>query len=131
MLVDPAERRFDDLATARAAIAALYPTWAEGDASAKAEGLTQFDEPAVRAILTQNGDWDGGLAGLADPSARDVAAHLIRGDPAAGGYVPDAAVPAFVARLGQENVTTIAGAAHSPHRMRPAETTDAILRALA
>ena len=131
MLVDPAERRYDDVATATAAVRALNPTWSDGDLLAKAEGLTQFDEPAVRSILTENGDWDGGLSALADPVARDVVIRLIRGDPAAGGYVPDAALPAFIGRLGADAVTTIAGGPHSPHRLRPVETTDALLAALA
>src|SRR5437879_1446897 len=61
MLDDPVERRYDDLDEARTAVGALYPTWPFGDVIAKAEGLTQFDEAAVRAILLENGDWDGGL----------------------------------------------------------------------
>jgi pimeloyl-ACP methyl ester carboxylesterase len=131
MLEDPAERRYDDLETALTSVGSLNQTWAYGDVFAKAEALTQADEPAVRAILTENGDWDGGLGGLSDPGARDVPTRLIRGDPAAGGLVPDAALPAFVARLGEEQVTTIAGGPHSPHRTKPEETTRALLRALA
>jgi pimeloyl-ACP methyl ester carboxylesterase len=130
MLQDPVEQKYVDLGTALGAVGRLYPTWTYGDVLAKAEGLTQFDEPAVRAILTENGDWDGGLAALADPAALDVPTRLIRGDPAAGGYVPDAALPAFVARLGAEHVTTIAGGLHSPYRTRPEETTLALLKAL-
>ena len=130
MLVDPAERHYDDVAEATAAVGALHPTWTYGDVLAKAEGLTQFDEPAVVAVLTENGDWDGGLGALAHPAARDVRIHLIRGDPAAGGLVPDAAVPAFIARLGEDHVTTIAGAPHSPQRTHPEATAQAILRAL-
>jgi hypothetical protein len=123
MLDDPIERHYDDLDEALVAIGRLHPTWSYGDVVAKAEALSQFDEPAVRAVLTENGDWDGGLAALADPAARDVATRLIRGDPAAGGYIPDAAVPALEARLGAENITTITGAPHSPHRTHPIETT--------
>jgi pimeloyl-ACP methyl ester carboxylesterase len=130
MLLDPAEHRFDDLATALAAVRSLYPEWSEGDQLAKAEGLTQFDEPAVRAILTENGDWDGGLSSLADPAARDVPTWLIRGESACGGLVPDEAVPAFAARLGAEYVTTIAGAPHSPHRTHPANWLEAVLSAI-
>ena len=90
MLEDPVERAYDDLDEAVATVGRLNPTWPHGDVVAKAEGLTQFDEAAVRAILTENGDWDGGLGALADPAARDVPVRLIRGDPASGGYVPDA-----------------------------------------
>ena len=97
---------------------------------AKASRLTQFDEAAVRAVLTENGDWDGGLASLADPAARSVAIRLLRGDPATGGMIPDAAVPAFIARLGESNVTTIHNGPHSPQRTHPVETTAALLKAL-
>lgn len=130
MLNDPTERRYDDVGEAIGVVGRLHPTWGYGDVLAKAEGLTQFDEPAVRAILTENGDWDGGLSALADPAARDVPVRLIRGDPAAGALVPDAALPAFAARIGEENVTTIRDAPHSPQRTHPVETTEALLSAL-
>jgi pimeloyl-ACP methyl ester carboxylesterase len=128
---DPSERRYDDLAEAVAAVGSQNPTWGHGDVLAKAEALTQVDEPAVRAVLTRNGDWDAGLAALADPAAREVPIRLIRGDPATGGMVPDAVVSAFVARLGAGNVATIAGGPHSPQRTHPVETTKALLAALA
>ena len=130
LLEDPTERRYDDLDEAMTAIGALNPTWGYGDVVAKAEGLTQFDVPGVLSVLTENGDWDGGLASLTDPAARDVPTHLIRGDPAAGGMFADAAVPAFAALIGAERITTLAHAPHSPQRTQPAETTEAILRAL-
>src|SRR4029453_19219777 len=108
----------------------LSPRGSYGGGRAKAEALTQFDEPAVRAILTENGDWDAGLAALADPAARDVAFRVIRGDPAAGGMIPDALWPGFIARLGAEHVATIRGGPHSPQRTHVAETTRALLDAL-
>ena len=64
-------------------------------------------------------------------AAAGVPMRLIRGDPAAGSYVPDAAIPAFEAAVGERNVLTIPGAAHAPQRLHPAETTAAILDALA
>ena len=130
MLEDPVERAYDDLDEAVATIGRLYPTWAYGDVIAKAEGLTQFDEAAVRDILTRNGDWDGGLGALADPAAQELPVWLIRGDPLFGGYVPDALLPDFAARLGPERVVTIAGAPHSPHRTQPEALVAAVLRAL-
>ena len=130
MLADPTERRYDDVDEAIAVVGRLNPTYGYGDVVAKAEALTQFDEPAVRAILTENGDFDGGLAGLADPAAQAVPVTLIRGDPATGGLIPDAALPAFVARLGEENVTTIPNSPHSPQRTHPTDTVAAILAAL-
>jgi pimeloyl-ACP methyl ester carboxylesterase len=130
MLQDPVERHYDDLDEAVRVIGQANPTWSYGDVVAKAEGLTQFEDAAARSVLSDNGDWDGGLADLADPAARNVPVRLIRGDPERGGYIPESALPGFVARLGAEHIATIAGAPHSPHRTHPAETTLAILRAL-
>jgi pimeloyl-ACP methyl ester carboxylesterase len=92
--------------------------------------LTQFDEGAVRAVLLENGDWDGGLSALAVPEAADARVRLVRGEVARGGLVPDAAAEAFAARIGPENVLTIAGGSHSPMRTRPEATTLALMRAL-
>ena len=130
MLDDPIERAYDDLAEAMAAVGGLYPTWPYGDVFAKADGLTRFDVAAVRAILLENGDWDGGLAALADPAARAVPTWLIRGEPAFGGLIPDAAATRFVRRLGEARVLTIAGGSHSPMRLHPEATMRALLRAL-
>ncbi len=130
MLDDPIERHWDDLDAALPALAALHPTWPYGDVRAKAEALTQFNESAVRAVLTGNGDWDGGLAALADPAAADVPVRLVRGDPAAGGLMPDAAIVLLAERIGPDNVQTIAGGSHAPMRVRPEATTLALLRAL-
>ena len=130
MLEDPVEGAYDDIDEATGAIGGLHPTWSYGDVIAKAEGLTQFDEAAVRAILTENGDWDGGLGALADPSAAGTSVWFIRGDPAFGGYVPDAVLPALAARLGADRIVTIAGAPHSPHRTHPEALVRALLRSL-
>ncbi len=130
MLDDPVERRYDDVAEAMDALGRLHPTWPYGDIVAKAEALTQFDEPAVRAILTRNGDWDGGLAALAHPAAAAVPVWLVRGEPAWGGLVPEPAAAAIGARIGPDHVITIAGGAHAPMRLRPEATTFALLRAL-
>jgi pimeloyl-ACP methyl ester carboxylesterase len=130
MLNDPTERRYEDVAEAIEIIGRANRTWPYGDVVAKAEGLTQFDEAAVRSVLLDNGDWDGGLADLSEPAARFVPARLIRGDPACGGFVPDEALPAFEARLGAEHIVTITGAPHSPHRTHPFETVASILRFL-
>jgi pimeloyl-ACP methyl ester carboxylesterase len=131
MLDDPIERWYppDQLETAITAIAGLYPTWPWGDVLAKSESLTQFDPEAVRSVLLGNGDWDGGLEGLAQPEAREAVVRLVRGDPAFGGLIPDAAAEAFAERLGPDNVTTIARGSHSPMRQRPEATTLALLRA--
>lgn len=130
MLDDPIERHYDDLDAAMTAMGRLYPTWPYGDILAKAESLTQFDVPAVRAVLTENGDWDGGLAALSEPAAGSALVRLVRGDPAAGGLIPDDAAAAFRDRLGAENVITLPGGSHSPMRQLPEATAAALLRAL-
>lgn len=131
MTHDPLERPYPGaLDEATAAIRAANAGWTDGDIQAKALGLTCFDVDAVRDVLLENGDWDGGLGALADPAAIGVDTWLIRGDFAAGGLIPDAVVPAFEARLGRDHVMTIAGAPHSPQRTHPEATVLAILRAL-
>jgi len=130
MTRDPLERPYSSLEAAVDAVRAANPGWAAGDIQAKALGLTQFVSDAVLAVLLQNGDWDGGLAALADPAAGRIQAWLIRGIPEAGGLVPDSALPAFEARLGRDHVITLAGAPHSPQRTHPKATVRAILRAI-
>jgi pimeloyl-ACP methyl ester carboxylesterase len=130
MLDDPVERHYDDLDEAVRAIGDLYPTSGYGDVVAKAEALTQFDVEAVRAVLTQNGDWDGGLSALADPAAAGATVRLIRGEPAWGGLIPDEAAAAFARRLGEANVITIPRGSHSPMRQQPERTTRELMRAL-
>ena len=130
MTRDPLERPCEHLDDALAAIRAVNPGWSDGDIWAKALGLTQFDAAAVLAVLLQNGDWDGGLAALADPAAAAVPIWLVRGEFRTGGLIPDPVLPAFAARLGADHLLTIAGGSHSPQRMQPEATVLAILRAL-
>jgi pimeloyl-ACP methyl ester carboxylesterase len=130
MAADPDERTYDDLDEAAAAVRRDNPVWTDGDVMAKAEALTQLDAEAARAVLLDNGDWDGGLRELADPAAAGVSTWIVRGDPRAGGLLPDAALPAFVARIGAGRVHTVRDGPHSPQRTHPAETTAAILAAL-
>lgn len=130
MAADADERTYADLAEAVAAVRRDNPDWPDGDVRAKAEALTQLDEAAARAVVLDNGDWDGGLADLAHPAAAGIPVWVVRGDPAAGGLLLDAALPAFRARVGADHITTIPGAPHSPHRPFPVETTAALLRAL-
>ncbi|MEO8437986.1 MAG: alpha/beta hydrolase [Chloroflexota bacterium] len=131
MASDPSEQPSRELEVNRGTVAAENPSWSAEDVLAKAEALTQVDVAAAWAILLDNGDWDGGLAELADPAADGVPTWLIRGDPAAGGYVPDMVLPAFAARIGADHILTLAGAPHAPQRTHPAATTAALLRALA
>ncbi len=127
---DPQSRTFDDLDEARRVVGAANPGWDPRDIEAKAEALTQLDEAAARAVLVDNGDWDGGLADLRDPAAAGIELWIVRGDPTTGGYLPDSAVPDFEALAGAGHVITIADGPHSPQRTHPVETTAAILRAL-
>jgi pimeloyl-ACP methyl ester carboxylesterase len=130
MTYDPLERPYDDLEEAVAAMRSANPAWSDGDVHAKALGLTQFDVEAVRAVLLDNGNWDAGIADLADPAAAGISIWLIRGAPEAGCLVPDAVLPAFRSLIGRDHVLTIAAAPHSPQRTHPEATVMAILRAL-
>ncbi|MFI5292500.1 MAG: alpha/beta fold hydrolase [Candidatus Limnocylindrales bacterium] len=127
---DTTERAYDDLDEAIAAVTVSEPTWSAGDVRAKAEALTEIDEAAARAVLLDNGDWDAGLSGLADPAAANLDIWVVKGEQATGSYLPDAALPAFVARLGADHILTIKDGAHSPQRMLPEATVVAFLRAL-
>ena len=124
------ERTYVDIEEAIPAVRAANPGWDEGDVRAKAEALTQLDEAAARSVFLDNGDWDGGLADLTDPAAAGIPVWVIRGDPAAGGYLPDELVPAYGARVGADHIATIKGGPHSPQRTHPIETTAAVLAAL-
>ena len=130
MIDDPVEHHYEDLDEAIAVLGRLNPTWSWGDVVAKAEGLTRFDVEAVRAVLLENGDWDGGLAALSEPAAAGTVVRWIRGDPLAGGLIPDAVAGVLERRFGPRAVTTIPGGAHSPMRSLPETTTLALLRAL-
>jgi pimeloyl-ACP methyl ester carboxylesterase len=131
MVNDPSEMPNRDLATNRDRLAERNPDWPAEDVLAKAEALTQADIEAARAVLLDNGDWDAGLADLSDPAADGIPTWLIRGDPTAGGLVPDAVLPEFAVRIGADHILTLAGAPHGPQRTHPAATTAGLLRALA
>jgi pimeloyl-ACP methyl ester carboxylesterase len=130
MASDPSEQPIRDMAEALAHLTARNPAWPPGDVEAKAEALVQLDEVAARAVLLDNGDWDGGLADLSDPAAAGIPTWLIRADPAAGGYLADDRLKPFEALLGTDHVLTLSGAPHAPQRTHPIETTRALLRAL-
>jgi pimeloyl-ACP methyl ester carboxylesterase len=130
MASDPSEQPIRDMAEAVAHLTVRNPAWPPGDVAAKAEALVQVDVAAARAVLLDNGDWDGGLADLSDPPAAGVPTWLIRADPAAGGYLADDRLPPFEALLGADHVLTLTGAPHAPQRTHPVETTRALLRAL-
>jgi pimeloyl-ACP methyl ester carboxylesterase len=127
---DPSQQPAVLLADARAAVRAAEPGWSDGDVQAKAEAVMELDFEAARAVLLDNGDWDGGMADLRDPAATGLDVWLVRGDPATGGYVDDDAAAAFAQIIGTDHVLTIAGAPHSPQRTHPGETVACLLEAL-
>ena len=127
---DPGERPREDVAATIEFLAPRSPGWSRGDIEAKAEALHQLDLEAARDILLENGDWDGGLGDISDPAAAGLDIWLVRGDPTAGGLVPDPAASAFASRIGADHVLTIPGGQHSPMRSHPIETTAALLAAL-
>jgi pimeloyl-ACP methyl ester carboxylesterase len=130
MASDPSEVTYPDLDTAVAFLSAANPTWPEGDVVAKAEALVQLDIEAARAVLLDNGDWDGGLADLSHPAAAGVPVWIVRGEPGAGGLMPDRAMPGLAALIGADHVITLEGAPHSPQRTHPEATAVALLHAL-
>jgi pimeloyl-ACP methyl ester carboxylesterase len=128
--VDPRQQPVGSLEEAIARVRASEPTWSDGDVRANAEALLEVDFDAARAVILDNGDWDGGLADLRDPATAGIDTWLIRGDPATGSYVDDDAARAFETVVGADHVITILGAPHSPQRTHPVETAAALLRAL-
>jgi pimeloyl-ACP methyl ester carboxylesterase len=130
MASDPSEQPYRDMATAVARLTAANPAWSPGDVEAKAEALVQLDVHAARAVLLDNGDWDGGLADIVGAVAAGVSTWIIRADPAAGGYLADDRLLAFESILEPGRIVTLTGAPHAPQRTHPAETTAAILDAL-
>ncbi len=131
MATDPAERPLEDMAASVAALAAANPRWSSADIMAKAEALQQLDLEAARAVLLDNGDWDGGLADLADPAAAGIPIWIVRGEERTGGLLPDSRLAAFAGRIGWDHILTIADGPHAPQRLYPEATTAALLRALA
>jgi pimeloyl-ACP methyl ester carboxylesterase len=127
---DPSQQPAALLEDAVAAVRATQPGWGDGDVSAKAEAVMELDFEAARAVLLDNGDWDGGMADLRDPAAAGLDVWLIRGDPATGGYVDDDAAAAFAAIIGRDHVLTITGGPHSPQRTHANETVACFLQAL-
>lgn len=116
MAQDPTWKVFDTLSAAVAAVGAANPTWDAGDVAAAAEAMTQVSVDGARAVVLENGDWDAGLAALADPAANGIPVWVVRGEPVTGGLCMDPAAAAFRQRYGTDHVITIRGAPHSPQR---------------
>ena len=130
MAGDPSEQPDREMAAAIATLTTANPDWPARDIQAKAEGLVQVDLEAARAILLENGDWDGGRADLADPTAAGISAWIVRGAPLSGGLLPDAHLAGLTALAGADHVITLVGAPHAPQRTHPQALVAALLRAL-
>jgi pimeloyl-ACP methyl ester carboxylesterase len=127
---DPSEQLYATYEDAAAAMRAANPTWTDGDVTAKASGLTEFNPDAVLAVLLENGDWDAGLSVARGAQERGVPMWVIRGEWEAGCLIPDALVPQLEAAFGRDHVITIRNAPHSPQRTHPEATLVALLRGL-
>jgi pimeloyl-ACP methyl ester carboxylesterase len=127
---DPKQQPTDDLAQAIAMIRAQDETLSDGDVQAMAHGVVEMDVAAVRSIVLDNGDWDGGLSDLQDPAASGLDIWVIRGDPRTGSYVSDDAARAFAGVVGEDHVLSIPRAPHSPMRTHPVQTLAAFLQAI-
>jgi len=130
LAADPEEQPMPDVETALGQLRRAHPEWTEGDVLAKAAGLLRFTPRAALAVVLRNGDWDAGVAGLSAPASAGVSRWVIRGERAAGSYIPETFVPRLAAAVGPDHVLTIRAGAHSPQRMHPEATIVAILRAL-
>ena len=115
---------------AAAAVRAANPEWPGREIDVKAAGLYQVDPEAARAVLLENGDWDAGLTALADPAAAGIETWVVRGEVAAGSYLPESSLPLLAELVGTDHILTIADGPHSPHRIYPEATLVALLRAL-
>lgn len=118
------------LVDATAAIAAEHPSWSAGDVDAAAAAAIDVDLEAARSILFDNGDWDAGLGALSEPVAAGLDVWVVRGDPAAGGRLPNEQAAVYAERYGADHVITIDGAPHSPQPTHVEALTLALLRAL-
>ena len=130
MASDPSEQPSPEMAELVTTLVADHPDWSPGDVQAKAEALAQVNVEAARAILLDNGDWDGGLEDLSDPAARGIPTWIVRGDPLSGSLLPDASLRPLAALVGEDHVITLAGAPHAPQRTHAAALVAALLTAL-
>ncbi|MCU0483804.1 MAG: alpha/beta hydrolase [Chloroflexi bacterium] len=100
--------------------------------AARADALLHLDPATARAVFLST-PWDGALTALADPAgpvASGIATWVVRGDPAAGAYVPDEALPRYAQLIGASHVLTVAGGEHSFTRSHPRAALAALLAAL-
>ncbi len=102
------------------------------DLGVKADSLLNLDPATARSVFL-SAPWDGALGALADPAgpiASGVPTWMVRGDPAAGAFVPDDALARYAELLGASRVLTVEGAEHAFTRTHPRSTVAALLLAL-
>lgn len=107
-----------DLTITEAELETEKPHWHPRDRSAKVAAARAADPIAVAATVDQNDPWDV----RADAEAVAAPTLVLAGDPTVFSLFP----PRIAAELLRANprlrYTVVAGAGHSPHRDRPAET---------
>ena len=108
------------------------PTGSVEDVGVRADALLQLDPGTARAVFRST-PWDGAVGALAGPMgpvAAGIPTWVIRGDPRAGAYLPDDALPRLAELVGPSHLLTVAGGEHSFTRGRPRATLAALLDAI-
>jgi pimeloyl-ACP methyl ester carboxylesterase len=114
--------QLDELALTPERLAAEKPHWHELDREAKLRGIRSTDAFVVEHTFTDTGRWDV----RAEASALTVPTLVLAGDPAVYSMVETETLDALAAANPLVEVHVVAGAGHSPHRDRPAQTIAAL-----
>ncbi len=118
------ERSFAD--PTQEAVRAEHPHWHDQDIEAKALAAQQASRWAVEQTSVQNPAWDERAAA----SRLTIPTHIIASDPKVYSIFKGALVDEVTANP-VVSVSVVAGAGHSPHRDKPAETMRLLREALA
>lgn len=138
VLVDPAIRldarerelvRLDQLASLEHpgadAVRAEHPLWHDQDVELKAAATLQASRWAIEQTSAQNEQWDVRHAA----AALTMPTHVLAGDPEVFSLFTGAVVADVLANPAV-SMTVIAGAGHSPHRDKPAQTIATLMEVL-
>lgn len=99
-------------------LAAAEPHWDERDRAEKLRAAHAADPAAVAATFDDNDPWDL----LADVPALRAPALVLAGDPQVFTMFPPSVAAQVLRANPRVRYAVVAGAGHSPHRDRPAET---------
>ncbi|QHC58060.1 alpha/beta hydrolase [Rathayibacter sp. VKM Ac-2760] len=99
-------------------LAAAEPGWDERDRAEKLRAAHAADPAAVAATIDDNDPWDL----LADVPALQAPVLMLGGDPAVFTMLPPSLAALVLRANPRVRYAVVAGAGHSPHRDRPAET---------